>query len=239
MVESNGRDPRETAVWRRAMREENIPEEKIDAVVVATETRPEDLITLQQAVDLYGIPPGTLRGWISVGHLEPKKRLRHVGGGLILVDKRDVAQLKAHRPKIGRPRKNGDCWTLWPRIELPHGEVSEVVKSNRVNGRPEESRWLEAMREVGVPQETIEAVVVATETKPEDLITLQQAQAEFNVRVGTLHSYLQRGHLHRHGLEPFPARGGGKILIDRRELKALLENPPRTGRPPKNGRLKR
>jgi hypothetical protein len=101
--------------------------------------------------------------------------------------------------------------------------------------------WLRAIREVLNPteEELGNVADAATMIRPADLVTLEQAQAEFNVRVGTLRSYLQRGHLHRHGLEPFPARGGGKILIDRRELKALLENPPRTGRPPKNGRLKR
>ena len=106
MVKSNRVNGRpEESRWLEAMREVGVPQETIEAVVVATETKPEDLITLQQAVDLYGIPPGTLKYWISVGHLEPKKRLRHVGGGLILVDKRDVAHLKEHRPKRGRPRK--------------------------------------------------------------------------------------------------------------------------------------
>ena len=110
MVKSRNRtDGNGDGRWLKAMRETGIPEGQISQVVEATLTKPEDLITLEQAASEYGVPYSTLGRWINVGHLEVKERIKYPapGGGKVLVDRNDVAALSENRPKRGRPPKNG------------------------------------------------------------------------------------------------------------------------------------
>ena len=90
---------------------------------------------------------------------------------------------------------------------------------------------VKAMEEAGTPQEVIETVVLAIEPK---LITIEAAAEKFQMGVHTIHTYLKRGHLEEKGRQKFAAPGGGKILIDENELVALLEHPPKPGRPRKS-----
>ena len=110
-----------------------------------------------------------------------------------------------------------------------------MVKSrNRTDGNGD-GRWLKAMRETGLPEDTITQVVEATLTKPEDLITLEQAASEFGVPYSTLLNWVNVGHLEEKGREKYPARGGGKVLVDRKDVAHLSEHRPKRGRPRKNG----
>lgn len=82
----------------------------------------------------------------------------------------------------------------------------------------------------GLSEETVRTVVTTLEPKP---ITIEEAAKRYDVPPGTLYWWLHRGHLHEVGRLTFPAPGGGKVLIDEGELQALLRNPPKPGRPPK------
>ena len=108
-----------------------------------------------------------------------------------------------------------------------------MVESGHLNA---DGRWVRAMHRAGLAQETIDQVVVATVTKPEDLITLDQAVEDFGIPLGTLYRWMHVGHLREQGRERFPARGGGKVLVDRNDVAELAEHRPKPGRPPKNGR---
>jgi hypothetical protein len=71
------------------------------------------LITLQEAVETYGIPYETLRSRIRSGHLQVKGReIFHThGGGKILVDEQDIFRSLSEPPARGRPPaklKQGD-----------------------------------------------------------------------------------------------------------------------------------
>ena len=91
------------------------------------------------------------------------------------------------------------------------------------------------LRRAGYPQEQIDEMVVATLTKPEDLITLEQAADEFGIPLGRVSNWVDRGHIEVKAREKFHSRGGGKRLIDRYDVAYLVENPPKMGRPRKNG----
>ena len=91
--------------WLRAMRSVGVSEETIDTVVEATLPKPEDLITLADAATRFGLPLGTLKGWVHRGHLPSKDRVTFPapGGGKLLVDEHDVAYLVDTPPTRGRP----------------------------------------------------------------------------------------------------------------------------------------
>ena len=91
------------------MRSAGVSEETISDVVEAALPKEQDLITLEEAAEQHGIPYGTLTRWIHVGHLNVIDRIRFParGGGKVLVDNNDVMYLSRHRPKKGRPSKNG------------------------------------------------------------------------------------------------------------------------------------
>ena len=92
-----------------------------------------------------------------------------------------------------------------------------------------------AMRRAGFPEETTSQVTTALLAVPEDLITLQEASDKYRRAYDTIARWVQRGHLTEYGRQRFPARGGGKVLISEAELVELLQNPPKAGRPSKNG----
>ena len=73
-------------------------------------------------------------------------------------------------------------------------------------------------------------MVVATEPT---LVTLDDAAAKYGIPRTTLENWVRVGHLEEQGRERFPARGGGKILVDEREVAFLAHNRPKTGRPRK------
>ncbi len=86
------------------------------------------------------------------------------------------------------------------------------------------------LRSDGFNAEEAERVVTTLEPKP---ITIQQASDEFGIPKGTLGRWIHIGHLTPVGRVKFPARGGGKVLVDRAQVEEMVRNPPRNGRPPK------
>ena len=65
------------------------------------------------------------------------------------------------------------------------------------------------------------------------LITLEEAVQQFAVSIGRLNTWIAREHLQVKGRQPFPARGGGKVLVDQNDVQQLVDHPPKQGRPPK------
>ncbi len=100
----------------RFLGNEDVGGEVIRRLVTATELMdspdeqlpliPRDLITLAEASTRYKIPYGTLNRWVFNKQLEVRGRERFAsrGGGKILVDAEDVAELQRNRPPTGRPR---------------------------------------------------------------------------------------------------------------------------------------
>jgi len=58
-------------------------------------------------------------------------------------------------------------------------------------------------------------VTTALKTRP---ITVREAARKYRLRENLIHLWLYRKHLHAIDRLPFPARGGGKVLIDEAEL---------------------
>jgi len=91
----------------RAMLDVGLSPDTVDQVINELMTKPQDLITLEEAARLFEIPAGTLRRWVSCNKLEAKgaQNVPITGGRRVLVDRRDVEYLKFNRPKRGRPSK--------------------------------------------------------------------------------------------------------------------------------------
>ena len=105
-----------------------------------------------------------------------------------------------------------------------------------LNGRASERIPLgvlvQEMERAGAPPEVIEKVVVATEP---NLITLKHAAEKYGIALESLRNWLYRANITERARESFPARGGGKVLIDENELIAYLERRnPKGGRPQKH-----
>ena len=117
------------------------------------------------------------------------------------------------------------------------------------------SRWSAAMREVGVPDETIDMVLetaladrdarqadfldqvkdtMYVGEPPKGLLTIDDAADKFDLNRRTISTWLWKGLLRERGRLRASARGGGKILLDEAELQEFLKIPRRVGRPPKN-----
>lgn len=106
MLQSPQRDLLETARVLEALAEAQTLEEARAAMV--TLAQPE-AITYEEAAQRFGVPASTLRRWTSRGHLKRLGRIPHTmgrGGGKVLIDAAQVAHLKAHPPKNGRPFRN-------------------------------------------------------------------------------------------------------------------------------------
>ena len=119
------------------------------------------------------------------------------------------------------------------------------------------SRWSTAMREAGVPDETIDVVLDTAladrdakqadsldqieETMyvgevPEGFTTIDDAAARHHLNRDTLYGWCRLGYLRVRGRLRHPGRGGGKVVISEADLTELLVSPPKRGRP-KNPRL--
>ncbi len=79
---------------------------------------------------------------------------------------------------------------------------------------------LDALYQVGVPQEMIDKVVTAAEPI---LITLEAAAHKHSLSLAALRKWVTRGNIAEKGRERFAAPGGGKLLIDEIELLRYLE----------------
>ena len=95
-----------TRRWIAAMRFQGWPEEYIDNVV-DTVAEPRTLLTLAEAAKEFKISVASLKTWIHRGRLVPRgaDKFHAPGGRRHLVDREDVAYLKANPPPTGRPRK--------------------------------------------------------------------------------------------------------------------------------------
>ena len=220
-ISTNGRMVQERAVVE-AMREVGIEEDKIDKTMV-TVAEPK-LITLEEAAGIARRTYCTLQRWLRGGYLREygREKFPARGGGKVLVSLEEVWYLAENPPRPG-PKKNGRRCSM---VRSNGGRVS-------VNGRVVQERAVvEAMRREGIEDVRIKNVATAVWPK---LITLDDASERYGLPYNTLLSWVHRGHLTEHGRQPFPARRGGKILIDENELIHLLANRPRSGRPRKNG----
>ena len=115
------------------------------------------------------------------------------------------------------------------------------------------SRWSAAMREAGVPDETIDMVLETALADrdarqadfldqvgdtmyvgelPEGLITIDDAANKFDLNRNTVCSWIWRGLLQPKGRLRASARRGGKIVLDETEFQEFLNTPRKTGRPP-------
>ena len=106
----------------------------------------------------------------------------------------------------------------------------------------------------GVPTEEITAVVetVLMEAQDQDqgklfeveptiytelpfgLIPVKEAAEKYDLKVSSIHAWIQRGHLIEKGRLRHPGKGGGKVLINEMDLVSLIKNPPKAGRPSKH-----
>ncbi len=168
------------AKWVRAMERTGLSEQTIDEVVAKTEPNPEDLATVNEAAKEFALSASTIHTWIHANHLS-RHGFRHTEAGrpALLVDKTEVATLKANPPKNGRPRKTN------------------------------------------------------FHSKLEDLVTLDAASADTDLKVERIYGWTKRGILAIHARKRSPAPGGGMILVDINEVRALKDNPPKNGRPRK------
>jgi transcriptional regulator with XRE-family HTH domain len=77
-----------------------------------------------------------------------------------------------------------------------------------------------------------EKLEVGTEAAEPKLITLVEAAKKYELPYGTVRSWYRRGHLPEKGREVFGTHGGGKILVDEKEVIRLKSQPPARGKPP-------
>ena len=108
--------------------------------------------------------------------------------------------------------------------------VTEIVEVLRNQGIPEEHIRAVVNKVLNDPDETIDHDLMM---KKEDLGTLAEISESQDVPYGRLLSWVARGHLEVRGRERFPARGGGKLLVSEADVIALKLHPPKNGRPKK------
>lgn len=89
----------------------------------------------------------------------------------------------------------------------------------------------EAFLEEGVPLETIERAIDRVVVEP---ITLTEAADRFGIARQRLMMWVHRKHLREVGRLHGPGPGG-ILLVDANQVKYLVENPPKEGRPFKQG----
>jgi hypothetical protein len=73
-----------------------------------------------------------------------------------------------------------------------------------------------------------------TEAPESKLITLKEAVEAHGVAYETLRSWYRGGYLPEKGREVFHTHGGGKILVDEKDVLRLKSQPPARGKPPIN-----
>jgi hypothetical protein len=81
------------------------------------------------------------------------------------------------------------------------------------------------------PQSSLKTDIKTDVGQPK-LITLKQAVQSHGVAYETLRSWYRGGHLPEKGREVFHTHGGGKILVDERDVLRLKSQPPARGKPP-------
>ncbi len=262
MVKSEGRTDTNkangNAVLATMMRDAGLSEETVSAVVGVTLETPRGLITLREATSLFSIPSTRLYEWIRRGHLRVRGRERfHArGGGTILVARNDVAKVLGNpprpgRPKTGRPRKLEKVET--PRglitlreaaklFSIPSTRLYEWIQRGhlRVRGRerfhaPGGGKILVARNDVADVIHNLPRIgrPKSPKTQERNLISLRDAAEKYGLVLGTLQTWVKRGHLLIKGRERFHAPGGGKILVDEQNVAQLSEKPPKTWRPRK------
>lgn len=111
-----------------------------------------------------------------------------------------------------------------------------VQSRPRTNGTPSVNAWVQSMRDADVPEGKIEQVVTAVlprpkETHPDNWVTLKEASAETGLGISRLKGWVHRGILEPRDRKKAPARGGGYLLVDIEDVRALKEDPPKPGRP--------
>ena len=105
-----------------------------------------------------------------------------------------------------------------------------MVRSDQYT--PGMARWTDAMRRVGLPEAVVDKVILATLPESNsngDLVTLNEASAEYQIPLGTLKRWVHVGHLVVQDRIKWP--GGGKILVDKADVERLKDNRPKIGRP--------
>lgn len=86
---------------------------------------------------------------------------------------------------------------------------------------------MEILRQATTIEEARENMALATELR---LITVKEAAAKYGIPQARLRLWTQRGKLTKQG-EQYNPFGRAHGLIDERELLAIMENPPKNGRP--------
>jgi hypothetical protein len=72
------------------------------------EGQPERLMTVQEVVDTFNLPPSTVQHWVATGRLKERGRIwlgKPGGRGSPLVSESEAESLKNNPPPMGRPRK--------------------------------------------------------------------------------------------------------------------------------------
>jgi hypothetical protein len=109
-------------------------------------------------------------------------------------------------------------------------ELDSVLSSRKPGGRPRKTpESPSSKRPRDRPRKTPESDEKVVEPK---LITLKEAVETHGVAYETLRSWYRSGHLPERGREVFATHGGGKILVDEKDVVRLKSQPPRRGKPP-------
>ena len=129
----------------------------------------------------------------------------------------ELVPVKEAARRIGRSENTVRSW-----IRLGHlPTVERTPPPDHANGP-----WVHVdMSDV----EALDGNHVLSETDRNKPISLKTASDRFGVPLGRLRGLVSRGALRVVGRERAP--GGGRILVDPSEVLALIENPPRRGRP--------
>ena len=181
------------------LRHAGVSEGEVRAVATATA---QDLITLAEASERFGLPYSTLQHWLRVGRLRERGRegFHGPGGGKVLVDAEEVLYAKEHRRPRGRPRRR------------------RKQQERRLTKAPD------TLRHAGVSEGEVQAVATAT---AQDLITLAEASGRFGLPYSTLRHWVRVGHLPERGRERLRRPGGGRVLVDAEEVLYEKEKHPK------------
>ena len=182
---------------------ENVVDHVAHLRAESLEKQPDRLVTIKEGVRLTGLPHGTIGRWLSA------RRLKERG-----------------RQWLARP--GGRSIPMYSLADLTYLKDNPPPVGKHINKEKPKSKRGIAFE--GRPARERQEEQVAESS--EHLVTLSEASQASGITLGTLYNYINTGKLTVRGREPYPAPGGGKVLVDPAEVRSLPRRP--RGRPKKN-----
>ncbi|MBO98659.1 MAG: hypothetical protein CL730_00035 [Chloroflexi bacterium] len=126
----------------------------------------------------------------------------------------------------------------------PFGVAKRQVEPKKLGVMVMLEKIIEIQKRTEIPTHILEELISISNTLEDlqnylddyltlELITMQDASEEFNIPYNTIASWVTHGKLKKHAFKKSEIAGRPFVLISLEEVKYLIDNPPKMGRPRK------